>query len=130
MLANDAVGGFWSHCGWNSTLESICEGVPMLCKPFFWDQNLNMRYVCDVWNVGLELEEFEGGTIKNAIKRLMVDTEGKEMRKKAIHLKEKVELPLKEGGSCYNSLNDLAEKILSFRPNEDGASGPTSVFSC
>ncbi|KAH9717738.1 UDP-glycosyltransferase 76B1 [Citrus sinensis] len=114
VLANDAVGGFWSHCGWNSTLESICEGVPMLCKPFFWDQNLNMRYVCDVWNVGLELEEFEGGTIKKAIKRLMVDTEGKEMRKKAIHLKEKVELPLKEGGSCYNSLNDLAKKILSF----------------
>ena len=114
VLANDAVGGFWSHCGWNSTLESICEGVPMLCKPFFGDQNLNMRYVCDVWNVGLELEEFEGGTIKNAIKRLMVDTEGKEMRKKAIHLKEKVELPLKEGGSCYNSLNDLVKKILSF----------------
>ncbi|KAK9233224.1 hypothetical protein WN943_023473 [Citrus x changshan-huyou] len=114
VLANDAVGGFWSHCGWNSTLESICEGVPMLCKPFFGDQNINMRYVCDVWNVGLELEDFEGGTIKKAIKRLMVDTEGKEMRKKAIHLKEKVELSLKEGDSCYNSLNDLVKKILSF----------------
>ncbi|KAH9661679.1 UDP-glycosyltransferase 76B1 [Citrus sinensis] len=126
VLANDAVGGFWSHCGWNSTLESICEGIPMLCRPFFGDQNVNRRYVCDVWNVGLELEEFERGRIEKAIKTLMVDTEGEEMRKKATHLKEKVELSLKEGGSCYNSLNDLAEKILSFRPNEDGASGPTS----
>lgn len=130
VLANDAVGGFWSHCGWNSTLESICEGIPMLCSPFSGDQNVNRRYVCDVWNVGLELEEFERGKIEKAIKTLMVDTEGEEMRKKATHLKEKVELSLKEGGSCYNSLNDLAEKILSFRPNEDGASGPTSVFSC
>ena len=86
--------------------------------------------MCDVWNVGLELEEFERGRIEKAIKTLMVDTDGEEMRKKATHLKEKVELSLKEGGSCYNSLNDLAEKILSFRPNEDGASGPTSVFSC
>lgn len=130
VLANDAAGGFWSHCGWNSTLESICEGIPMLCRPFFGDQNVNRRYVCDVWNVGLELEEFERGKIEKAIKTLMVDTEGEEMRKKATHLKEKVGLSLKEGGSCYNSLNDLAEKILSFRPNEDGASGPTSVFSC
>lgn len=115
VLAHDAVGGFWSHCGWNSTLESISEGVPMLCKPFFGDQNLSVRYICDVWNVGLELEsELERGKIEKAIKRLMEETEGEEMRKRAILLKEKLKLTLREGGSCYNSLNDLAEKILSF----------------
>lgn len=80
-------------------------------QAIFGDQNLNMRYLCDV---GMELEEFERGKIEKAKKRLMVDTEGKEMRTKAIYLKEKVELSLKEGGSCCNSLNDLAEKILSF----------------
>ncbi|TXG74208.1 hypothetical protein EZV62_002787 [Acer yangbiense] len=111
VLEHEAVGGFWTHCGWNSILESICEGVPMLCRPFFGDQNLNVRYVCDVWKVGLELER---GEIEKAIRKLMVDTEGEEIGKRAKHLKQKVDMSLKEGGSSYSSLNDLAEKILSF----------------
>uniref|UniRef100_A0A5B7B827 Putative UGT protein n=1 Tax=Davidia involucrata TaxID=16924 RepID=A0A5B7B827_DAVIN len=114
VLAHNAVGGFWSHCGWNSTLESICEGIPMLCRPFVGDQILNARYVSHVWRVGLELEKSESGEIEKAVRRLMVDKEGEEMRQRAMELKEKAELCLKSGGSSCNFLNELVECLLSF----------------
>jgi hypothetical protein len=45
VLAHSAVGAFWTHNGWNSTLESISEGLPMICRPQFADQMMNARYV-------------------------------------------------------------------------------------
>ena len=115
VLAHGAVGGFWSHCGWNSTLESVCEGVPMLCRPYFGDQGLSAKYVCSVWKVGLELEGvLERGKIERAIRRLMVETEGVEIGKTAKDLKHKAELCLSEDGSTYNALNELEQHILSF----------------
>lgn len=80
VLAHYAVGGFWSHCGWNSCLESISSGVVMICQPFGVDQGVNVRYVSCVWKVGLELERVERGEIERMIKRVMADDEGMEMR--------------------------------------------------
>jgi UDP:flavonoid glycosyltransferase YjiC (YdhE family) len=114
VLAHGAVGGFWSHCGWNSTLESVCEGVPMLCRPFFGDQLLSSRYVCRVWKIGLEMEGvLERGKIEKGIRRLMVDSEGVEIRQRAKGLKEKADFCLSEDGSSCNALNELVQLILS-----------------
>ncbi|KAK3001194.1 hypothetical protein RJ639_021816 [Escallonia herrerae] len=115
VLAHGAVGGFWSHCGWNSTLETISEGVPTICRPFFLDQIVNARYLTYVRRVGLELEHVsEREEIERAIKRLMVDKEGKEIRQRAMDMKEKVRTSLCKGGSSYDSLNGLVEFIMSF----------------
>ncbi|KAI3427703.1 uncharacterized protein J3R85_009274 [Psidium guajava] len=108
VLAHQAIGGFWTHCGWNSTLESICEGVPMICMPSFGDQKVNARYVSDFWRVGLHLEDkLERGEIERAIRRLMADPEGEAIRDKAVDLKDKVGQCFKEGGSSYEALDSL-----------------------
>ncbi|KAL6595457.1 hypothetical protein ACP70R_047797 [Stipagrostis hirtigluma subsp. patula] len=84
VLAHPAVGGFWTHSGWNSTLESICEGVPMLSRPIFGDQLVNGRYVEDVWKIGfLLVGVLEQGKIERAIRRLMEEKEGTEARERA-----------------------------------------------
>ena len=115
VLAHNAVGGFLSHCGWNSTLESICEGIPMICRPCFGDQKVNARYISHVWRVGVELEgDMERGKIERAVKKLMVGKEGEAMRENVKNLKDNVELCIKEGGSSYNSMNRLVEMIWSF----------------
>ncbi|EFJ20351.1 hypothetical protein SELMODRAFT_33343, partial [Selaginella moellendorffii] len=55
VLLHPAVGWFVTHCGWNSTLESICAGVPMLCWPLTAEQNLNCKFIADEWKIGVRL---------------------------------------------------------------------------
>ncbi|XP_004242069.2 UDP-glucose iridoid glucosyltransferase-like [Solanum lycopersicum] len=114
VLGHFAIGGFWSHCGWNSTLESICEGVPLICRPCFGDQKMNSRYVSYVWKVGIVLEnELERGEIERVVRKLMVSEEGQEIRQRAMDLKLEIEKSVAENGSSYKCLDDLVKFLLS-----------------
>ncbi|KAK8702925.1 hypothetical protein V6N13_021259 [Hibiscus sabdariffa] len=55
VLSHRSVVAFLTHCGWNSTLESISRGVPMICWPFFAEQQPNCRFACTTWNIGMEV---------------------------------------------------------------------------
>ncbi|GJW17293.1 UDP-glycosyltransferase 76G1-like protein [Tanacetum coccineum] len=112
VLAHKAIGAFWTHSGWNSTLESVCEGVPMICSPFFGDQPLNARYISEVTKVGVCLENgLHREAIASAIGRVMMDDE---IRERAKVLKQKLDVSLIKGGSSYESLDSLAAYISSF----------------
>ncbi|KAL6875774.1 hypothetical protein ACP4OV_013287 [Aristida adscensionis] len=72
VLAHPAICAFVTHSGWNSTMEAISEGVPMISRPFFEDQFRNARFVCHVWRVGVEVEvetQLEREKIKFAIEK-------------------------------------------------------------
>lgn len=115
VLAHAAIGGYWTHNGWNSTLESLCEGVPLICLPSFGDQRVNARFVSDVWRVGILLEKkLERGNVESAIRRLMVEAEGKELRMRALNLKGKAEFCVREKGSSCRNLENLINYILLF----------------
>ncbi|KAF3448866.1 hypothetical protein FNV43_RR09582 [Rhamnella rubrinervis] len=114
VLAHPCIGAFWTHSGWNSIMESICEGVPMICTPCFVDQLVNARYVSHVWKVGLQLDNgMERGEIEKTIRKLMVEKEGDEIRYRVSKLKEKANLCLKQDGSSYKSLDSLVSHISS-----------------
>ncbi|KAF3509972.1 hypothetical protein F2Q69_00007623 [Brassica cretica] len=110
VLGHPAVGGFWSHCGWNSTLESIVEGVPMICRPFGDEQKLNAKYIESVWRIGIRLEgEVERGQVKRMMKRLIMDDEGADMRDRVIGFREKLKASVRVEGSSYNALDELVK---------------------
>ncbi|KAL5730791.1 hypothetical protein ACHQM5_003583 [Ranunculus cassubicifolius] len=117
VLAHPAVGGFWTHSGWNSTLESMCEGVPMLCWPCFGDQMVNARYVSEVWRVGFMLENgLEHGEIARYIRRLMVKKNNKDreaIMARVEYLKEETANCLRNEGSSLKSLESLTDFIFS-----------------
>ncbi|VVB05797.1 unnamed protein product [Arabis nemorensis] len=95
VLAHPSVGAFWTHCGWNSTLESICEGVPTICTPFQTDQRVNARYIVDVWRVGIMLErsKMDKSEIEQVVKSAMIDKKDG-MRERCMALKEKADICL------------------------------------
>ncbi|KAI5084172.1 hypothetical protein GOP47_0000341 [Adiantum capillus-veneris] len=93
VLAHPSVGASLIHCGWNSTLESVSMGVPIIPLPMASDQTTNSKYVIDVWKVGVRLELNKSGKVDSAdlIRVLNVvfhEEEGQELRKRAGKLKE------------------------------------------
>ncbi|KAL6135524.1 hypothetical protein ACLB2K_067751 [Fragaria x ananassa] len=100
VLSHPSIACFLSHCGWNSTLEGLCNGVPFLCWPYFADQFLNESYICDFWQVGLKFTKNESGIIpkkeiKQKVERLLRDVY---FKARALTLKEMVMSNVKEGG--------------------------------
>ncbi|KAF8747266.1 hypothetical protein HU200_013256 [Digitaria exilis] len=109
VLRHRAVGCFLTHTGWNSMLESIAAGVPMVCWPVFAEQYTNRKYACEVWGVGLRLdEEVRREQVAERVKEVM---ESEEMSKNAARWKEEAEAAASPGGSSYENLLGLVKAL-------------------
>ncbi|XP_058070362.1 UDP-glycosyltransferase 83A1-like [Magnolia sinica] len=113
VLAHPSIACFVTHCGWNSTLEGLSNGVPFLCWPYFCDQFLNKSYISDVWKVGLGLSSDIKGIIsrveiKGKVDQLVSD-EG--IRSRALELKDMARKSVGVGGSSSKNFNDFVEAM-------------------
>ncbi|TXG49880.1 hypothetical protein EZV62_025755 [Acer yangbiense] len=74
VLAHHAVDGFLTDNGWNSTLESEVAGQPMICWPYFADQQVNSRFVGEVWRLRLDMKDVcDRKVVEKMVNDLMVD---------------------------------------------------------
>jgi hypothetical protein len=113
VLAHPSIGGFLTHCGWNSTLEAISSGVPTICWPFFAEQQTNCRYLCNVWKIGMEINhDVKRDEITKLVMEIMEGEKGKEMREKCLELKKKAIDATDLGGSSYNNFHSLIKEVL------------------
>jgi len=115
VLGHRSVGVFVTHCGWNSVLESVIAAVPMICRPFFGDQRLNMRTVEASWGIGVGLESgvFTKDGMVKALEQTMSSEQGKEMRKKAEAFNESALEAVACDGSSTKDINTLVKLVTS-----------------
>ncbi|KAJ0647766.1 putative 7-deoxyloganetin glucosyltransferase [Helianthus annuus] len=115
VLAHPSVGAFLSHCGWNSTTESILEGVPLICWPFFSDQQTNCGFACNEWGIGMEINyDVKRNEVEALVREMMQGEKGKEMRRNAKEWKRKAKEATEIGGSSYNNFQKFIKEELHY----------------
>jgi UDP-glucosyl transferase 73C len=137
ILSHPSIGGFLTHCGWNSTIEAICAGVPMVTWPLFADQFLNETLAVQILKVGVKIgvenpmkwgEEEESSVlikkeaIISGIERLMDESsESEERIKKIRELANLAKKAVEKDGSSYTNVSLFIQDII--QKNKDMSKG-------
>lgn len=120
VLAHRAVACFLTHCGWNSTMEALTSGVPVLAYPQWGDQVTNAKFLVDVFGVGVRMctgEQDDVVTPRADVERCLREaTEGskaQQMKARALAWKSKADAAVRQGGSSDSHLQTFVDKITS-----------------
>ena len=117
VLAHEAVGCFITHCGWNSTLEALSLGVPLVAMPQWTDQRTNAKYIRDVWKIGVKAQPDEKGIVRqkeieHCISEIMEGERGKEIHKNAMKWKVLSRKAMDEGGSTDKNIDEFIANLV------------------
>ncbi|CAL4894531.1 unnamed protein product [Urochloa decumbens] len=117
VLRHGATGAFVTHCGWNSTLEGVTAGVPLLCWPLYAEQRVNKVFVVEEARLGVEMAGYGAETavaaeeVESKVRWVMGSEEGRALRGRAEVAKERALEALEQGGTSHN---DLLEFLRGF----------------
>ncbi|XP_059276544.1 zeatin O-glucosyltransferase-like [Lycium ferocissimum] len=119
ILGHSSPGGFLSHSGWNSCLESISMGVPLAAWPTNHDQPFNAIFITNLLKIGTSVRSWArreelvtASTIEKAVKTLMGTTEGEEMRQRAAELSKKIKSSISRGGLARKEMESFISRIF------------------
>lgn len=108
VLGHPSTGGFLSHCGWNSCMESISMGIPIAGWPMHSDQPLNAYLVAEILKIGVPVRGYtvqvsdeivRSEAVEEAVRKLMASPEGDEMRKRAEAFSSAVKKSVQKNGA-------------------------------
>ncbi|CAK9163046.1 unnamed protein product [Ilex paraguariensis] len=124
ILGHSSTGGFLTHCGWNSILESMIQGVPLIAWPLFAEQRMNATMLTDDLMVGLRVEPNKNGVVERHeigkyVRSLIGGEEGKQLRNRMNNLKEAAAKVMGQEGSSTKSLAKLAQKWEAIKSPTD-----------
>lgn len=117
VLSHCSIGGFWTHCGWNSVKESLFSGVPMLTFPILFDQPLNSKMIVEDWKIELKMRKEVGAFMKDEIAKLVrrfMDSKSAErigMTERAKELQKVCQKSVVDGGSANEDLDAFIRDI-------------------
>ncbi|KAK7328082.1 hypothetical protein VNO77_22178 [Canavalia gladiata] len=113
VLGHGSVGVFVTHSGCNSVYESISNGVPMICRPFFGDHGMTAWMVEDVWEIGVRVEGgvFTKDGLPKSLNLILVQEEGKKMKENVMQLKKTVLDAAGPQGSAAQDFQTLVELV-------------------
>ncbi|KAL5070354.1 hypothetical protein RYX36_021241 [Vicia faba] len=124
VLAHPSTACYMTHCGWNSTMEAIALGVPVLAFPSFGDHLTNAKFLVDVFGVGVKMGSNGAGSDSNLVTRdevskcLLEVTTGEKaekLKKNAIKWKKVAEDAVAVGGSSERNLDAFIEDIKKYQ---------------
>ncbi|KDP45202.1 hypothetical protein JCGZ_15067 [Jatropha curcas] len=112
VLAPESIGCFVTHCGFNSVLEALSFGVPMVAMPQWTDQPTNAKYVEDVWKMGIRAMADEKGVVRrqvieHCLRQVMEGEKGKEIKENAIKWKNLAKEAISEGGNSDTNIDEF-----------------------
>jgi pathogen-inducible salicylic acid glucosyltransferase len=119
VLAHESIGCFVTHCGWNSTLEAISLGVPIVAVPQWSDQATNAKFIVDVWKIGIrapidELKIVRRDGMKKCILEIMESEKGKIIKSNIMQLKALATGAVGVGGSSYKNITEFVNSLFHF----------------
>ncbi|KAM3279232.1 hypothetical protein ACQJBY_046506 [Aegilops geniculata] len=118
VLAHGAIGGFVTHCGWNSVLEAVMAGVPMLAWPLYAEQRMNRVFLVEEMRLAVPMEGYdkkmvESDEVAAKVRWLIESDGGRELRQRTRAAMRLAEEAVGDGGESRAALVDLARQWRS-----------------
>ncbi|KAG1335492.1 Crocetin glucosyltransferase, chloroplastic [Cocos nucifera] len=120
VLSHRSVGCFVTHCGWNSTLESLASGVPTVAVPQMADQRMNAKLTEEAWGTGIrgvvnEEGVLEGNELGRCLEVVMGEGQkGEEIRRRAEMWRDRAREAIGRGGSSDQNLRTFVKEVTKF----------------